>query len=119
AAKLGDPVIIRAETSLLKSGVVKTEEGHAKRSIQHFSFDPVNVLVLNPFDWIPAARSGTFISFLPCLWQVFRFVARGKTAGNRERSNAFDNEERAFFSFVTLDHPRGAILVLIIKPLLP
>src|SRR5437867_12610323 len=94
-AELRDPVIVGAETGPLQVSVFKTEQRHAERGVEHLGLDAVDLLVFDPLDWVPAARTGGLIALGQ---MVFEFLARpagAKATGHRKRLDPLGHKEAA------------------------
>src|SRR5215510_5005782 len=119
AAEFGDPVIVGAETCLLETCVIQTEQRHAERSVENLGFDSIDLLVLNPFHRVPTAWPATLVAFFPSLGEIFRLIARGKAPSDRKGPNTFDGKEGALLPLVALDHTRSTVLIFVVQALLP
>src|SRR5205085_4832202 len=82
-------------------------------------FDPVDVLVLDPFRRVPAARPAALVALLPGFREVFRLSAGGKAAGDGKGPDAFDREEIALFVLIALNHTGGTVPIFVIQALRP
>jgi len=67
AAKLTNPVVVGPKTRLLEFSIIQAEQSHAQGGIKDLGLHPVDVLILQPFYRVPAARPAPLVAFLPNL----------------------------------------------------
>src|SRR5579885_767867 len=117
SAEFCQPVIVDSNTGLLQPGIGHTEQSDTQARVQDFGADPVTVLVLDPFDWIPSTRTRSLVTVLHMLAQFFTAAAGGKHSGNRQRGKARPDEnkwgaERQTAGALSLDDSWGIVAIL-------
>ena len=107
--KFGYPVVIGPEARPLKVGVFEVEEEHAEGRVQHFSLDPVDILILEPFDRVPTARTRLLVADVLIGRQVFGVLARGKPATHGKGCEPFRHKKAARFVLIVFDNARRPV----------
>src|ERR1700689_4052871 len=117
-AELPDPVVVHAEARAAQFIIVEPEQWHPERRVDHLGLHAVDILILDSFRRVPAARARRLVALLQMLLQFFAALADAEAARDRERAHAGCDKEIAFTA-LALDYFRRPVAKFVVEPRLP